>query len=664
MFKIQYESGGARSTATDIICPMYMRPRWCEEQSLQDSRKRPVVLCEYAHAMGNSGGSLAAYWQRFRDPKYPRLQGGFIWDFVDQGLLLPNQGRTGAGGDERGQGGNWNRPAYGYGGDFGDLPNTKQFCCNGIAGPGRELFPTAYEAAHLQSPVEITMLFNHRREPVLIVSNRRSFADLSDLTVRVTPWYHGETLGAHAKYASFDLLCGPIVAGGFQKFDILEQLKISLCPVRKSSAFSHEPMAMDAAAACGAITGGVTGCSPETLRSSAFEKLSTAEAWLDMSVTALPGSYTWHPAVFEVMHTALASPALVVTMQRLLSGKYDNHRSNSLSDGIFNTSSSSSTVPAAAAADATCAPDRMTRSSTGDISTSSAYTSPATSPYPRPSSTTSSSTPFASLMVETIDSVDSSGKTNPAEARQATVTGCSSLPLNPAAPAVGGVLHRDDLFVQVFELQEEEEEEIDGNGERAQPGLHVRWSDEAVAKIGKKCGRLLSWHDQHCNQLLAAPIDGCLYRAGTDNDRGGMILSYYARWKEVGLDRLQRRMQRDAVVSQRRLQCGAVEVVTNWIWDSPADAAIPISIPCTGRYVFHTSGSIDVAFTAAARCLRSCSRCATSAWAHTRRIRTDKRAPTWEFSRPLRRICTHTTPSRRTVVGGPTRGEEFCHFVS
>ena len=80
---------------------MYQRVSWCQYQALHDTARRPVILCEYAHAMGNSGGCLAHYWKAFRHPKLPRLQGGFIWDFVDQGLLLPG-----------GEG-------FGYGGDFG-----------------------------------------------------------------------------------------------------------------------------------------------------------------------------------------------------------------------------------------------------------------------------------------------------------------------------------------------------------------------------------------------------------------------------------------------------------------------------------------------------------------------------------------------------------------
>lgn len=119
---VQYESGGARTNATDIICPMYTRPGWCRRESLRDKNYRPVILCEYAHAMGNSGGSLKQYWDDFRNSDFPSLQGGFIWDFVDQGILLVDAK---------------NPKAFGYGGDFGDLPNTKQFCCNGILAPDR-----------------------------------------------------------------------------------------------------------------------------------------------------------------------------------------------------------------------------------------------------------------------------------------------------------------------------------------------------------------------------------------------------------------------------------------------------------------------------------------------------------------------------------------------
>jgi len=96
--------------------------------------------------MGNSAGGLEEYWAAFRDPAFPRAQGGFIWDFVDQGLMLP-------GSSDKGK-------KFGYGGDFGDYPNTKQFCCNGILGPDREPHPIAYQAKALQSPSMFSSRFS------------------------------------------------------------------------------------------------------------------------------------------------------------------------------------------------------------------------------------------------------------------------------------------------------------------------------------------------------------------------------------------------------------------------------------------------------------------------------------------------------------------------
>ncbi len=120
---------------------MYARPAWCVKKAKYDTKRRPVILCEYAHAMGNSGGCLAAYWACFRDERLPRMQGGFIWDLVDQGLLLHESSDGSVG--------------YGYGGDFGDVPNTRQFCINGILGPDREVHPCGLQAAWFQSQISI-----------------------------------------------------------------------------------------------------------------------------------------------------------------------------------------------------------------------------------------------------------------------------------------------------------------------------------------------------------------------------------------------------------------------------------------------------------------------------------------------------------------------------
>lgn len=127
---IQYEGGGSNTAATDIIVPMYSRvdkdqvhhidptvtPKYALKKWLGlPGEDRPLILCEYAHAMGNSLGSFNKYWQAFRD--YPRLQGGFIWDWVDQGITKTDENGT---------------KYWAYGGDFGDEINDRQFCINGL----------------------------------------------------------------------------------------------------------------------------------------------------------------------------------------------------------------------------------------------------------------------------------------------------------------------------------------------------------------------------------------------------------------------------------------------------------------------------------------------------------------------------------------------------
>ncbi len=141
---IQYEGGGADSAATDIICPMYSRvdqdqafeavPKWAIKSWItRPGESRPLILCEYSHAMGNSSGSFNKYWQAFR--QYPRLQGGFIWDWVDQGLSKV---------DESGS------HYWGYGGDFGDQINDRQFCINGLMFPDRTPHPALFEVKKAQ----------------------------------------------------------------------------------------------------------------------------------------------------------------------------------------------------------------------------------------------------------------------------------------------------------------------------------------------------------------------------------------------------------------------------------------------------------------------------------------------------------------------------------
>lgn len=149
---VQYEGGGADTAATDIVCPMYARvdedqpfpavPKWAIKKWIgMPGEERPLILCEYAHAMNNSLGGFARYWQAFR--QYPRLQGGFIWDFVDQGISRISADGT---------------PYWAYGGDFGDTPNDRQFCLNGVFFPDRTPHPSLYEVQKAQQFFQFKLL--------------------------------------------------------------------------------------------------------------------------------------------------------------------------------------------------------------------------------------------------------------------------------------------------------------------------------------------------------------------------------------------------------------------------------------------------------------------------------------------------------------------------
>ena len=132
---IQYE-GAQDSDHSDVKCPMYTHP-WDVEKYVKNNPKKPFVLCEYTHAMGNSNGDIQDYWDLVR--KYPSMQGGFIWDFVDQAVWKT---------DKRGT-------YLAYGGDFGDKPNDDNFNCNGIVAADRSYHPGAYEIKHAYQPVHV-----------------------------------------------------------------------------------------------------------------------------------------------------------------------------------------------------------------------------------------------------------------------------------------------------------------------------------------------------------------------------------------------------------------------------------------------------------------------------------------------------------------------------
>ncbi|CAL9782470.1 unnamed protein product [Musa acuminata subsp. burmannicoides] len=140
---LHYEGGGSMTSSTDIVCPMYMRVWDILKIAKDPSENRPLILCEYSHAMGNSSGNIHKYWEAI-DRTFG-LQGGFIWDWVDQALLKM---------DSDGQ------KHWAYGGDFGDTPNDLNFCLNGLTWPDRTPHPALHEVKYVYQPIKVVLTEN------------------------------------------------------------------------------------------------------------------------------------------------------------------------------------------------------------------------------------------------------------------------------------------------------------------------------------------------------------------------------------------------------------------------------------------------------------------------------------------------------------------------
>lgn len=159
-FILSYESGDSRHS--DVFSPMYTKPQDLVSQWEKYGQGKPQFLVEYAHSMGNSDGNLPEYWAEIESHR--QLHGGFIWDWVDQGIR-----RRGANGKE----------FWAYGGDFGDVPNDDNFCTNGLVLPDRTPHPTLLEVKKVYQYVKV--------EPVDLdagrvrVRNKYLFRDLSFL---------------------------------------------------------------------------------------------------------------------------------------------------------------------------------------------------------------------------------------------------------------------------------------------------------------------------------------------------------------------------------------------------------------------------------------------------------------------------------------------------
>ena len=156
---------GKNSPNTDIACPMYWGYEDSEKYSMSNPAK-PLIQCEYAHAMGNSMGGFKEYWDLIR--KYPHYQGGFIWDFVDQAQKWPTDPSCGS------------DHVFIYGGDMNDYdPSDNAFCCNGVIAADRSLHPHAYEVAYQYRSILTTASAAEALAGKVNVFNEYFFIDLS-----------------------------------------------------------------------------------------------------------------------------------------------------------------------------------------------------------------------------------------------------------------------------------------------------------------------------------------------------------------------------------------------------------------------------------------------------------------------------------------------------
>lgn len=196
---VQYERAG-QNGKTDIFCPMYYGYESCEKYA-QGNNPRPLIQCEYAHAMGNSMGGMKEYWDIIR--KYPKYQGGFIWDFVDQGLADVSA-KTG-------------KRIYTYGGDYGRYPaSDHNFNCNGVINPDRQPNPHANEVRYLYQNIWMTAddLNNGRFK----VYNENFFRSLQDYTrLLMTVECEGEKLQSR----SYTVNCAPQQTVDFSIKDVI-----------------------------------------------------------------------------------------------------------------------------------------------------------------------------------------------------------------------------------------------------------------------------------------------------------------------------------------------------------------------------------------------------------------------------------------------------------
>lgn len=159
----------------DMLSRMYPTIEELEGMATSPYIHRPIVMCEYAHAMGNSLGNLKEYWDLIRSHK--NLMGGFIWDWIDQGIAQTDEDGT-----------KW----YAYGGDFGDKPNDNNFCINGVINPDRSIKPQLYECKYVFQPVAWDE--SDLKNKQVVLKNRSNFTNLDQYELRWSISKYGEEI--------------------------------------------------------------------------------------------------------------------------------------------------------------------------------------------------------------------------------------------------------------------------------------------------------------------------------------------------------------------------------------------------------------------------------------------------------------------------------------
>ena len=183
---VHYERAQGGSN-TDIHCPMYSRPWYCVEYGSKPQTK-PLIMCEYAHAMGNSTGNFDLFWDAAYDKNIRHFQGGFIWDWVDQGLrtAVPEDGVMPMKKYVPSTNTDYRKGFMGYGGDFGyaGVPTDDNFCCNGLISSDRTPHPCMAQVKFCQQPIKTRFVSLENGILTVSVENRHDFSDLSNFKLQ------------------------------------------------------------------------------------------------------------------------------------------------------------------------------------------------------------------------------------------------------------------------------------------------------------------------------------------------------------------------------------------------------------------------------------------------------------------------------------------------